>query len=229
MLTHLDGEVRLERTLIANLLPSYSLAGLMSLQEPAEAERLLGEAFATGKDPAQDKFVSRYLFTRVELPIAEGVSAELPINRDAVGLALAELREEAGNLDGAIDVVEHLKPSTYVAVSLAELYAQTGRWDDVIELTEGVKNEDDAAALLCVFRGKAFCQQGFHEAAHEALKEALRSRSRAAEIRHLALAERAQNFLAQGKKSQARKDLERILAEDSSYEGVREQLAALDE
>jgi tetratricopeptide (TPR) repeat protein len=209
-------------------LPSYSLAGLMLLtSEPTEAERLLGEAFATGKDPAEDKFVSTYLFTRIELSIAEGVSAELPINRDAVGLALAELKQSGGNLDGAIDVVEQLEPSTYSAVSLAELYAQAGRWDDVIGLTEGVKNEDDAAALLCVFRGQAFREQGFHEAAHEALKEALRSRSRAAEIRHLALAQRAQNYLAQGKKAQARKDLERILAEDSGYEEVREQLAAL--
>jgi hypothetical protein len=38
----------------------------------------------------------------------------------------------------------------------------------------------------------------------------------------MAFAERAQNYIAQGKKSQARKDLERILAEDSGYEGVRE-------
>jgi tetratricopeptide (TPR) repeat protein len=210
------------------LLPSYSIAGLLILDsDPAEAERLLTEAFATGKDPAEDKFVSTYLSIRLKLSIAQGVSAELPINRDAVGLALAELRQEAGNLEGAIEVVEQLEPTTYAAVSLAELYAQAGRWDDVVELTEGIKNEDDAAALLCVFRGQAFREQGFHEAAHESLKEGLRSRSRAAEIRHLALSERAQNYLAQGKKSQARKDLERILAEDSGYEGVREQLAAL--
>jgi hypothetical protein len=209
-------------------LPSYSLAGLMMLtSEPTEAEQLLGEAFATGKDPAEDKFVSSYLFTRLELSIAQGVTAELPVNRDAVGLALAELKQDHGDLDGAIDVVEQLEPTTYSAVSLAELYAQTDRWDDVIELTEGMKNEDDASALLCVFRGQAFRQQAFHEAAHEALKEALRSRSRAAPIRHLALAERAQNYLAQGKKGMARKDLERILAEDSGYEGVREQLADL--
>ena len=156
-----------------------------------------------------------------------GVTAELPVNRDAVGLALAELKQDHGDLAGAIDVVEQLEPTTYSAVSLAELYAQTGRWDDVIELTEGMKNEDDASALLCVFRGQAFREQGFHDAAHEALKEALRSRSRAAPIRHLALAERAQNYLAQGKKAMARKDLERILAEDSDYEGVREQLAEL--
>ena len=43
----------------------------------------------------------------------------------------------------------------------------------------------------------------------------------------MALAERAQNYLTQGKKAMARKDLERILAEDSSYEGVRDQLAEL--
>lgn len=211
-------------------LPSYSLAGLMMLtSQPSEAEQLLDEVFATGKDPAEDKFVSSYLFTRLELSIAEGVSAELPVNRDVVGLALAELKQDHGDLAGAIDVVEQLEPTTYSAVSLAELYAQSGRWDDVIELTEGITNDDDASALLCVFRGQAFREQGFHDAAHEALKEALRSRSRPAEIRHLALSERAANYLVQGKKGMARKDLERILAEDSSYEGVRGRLAALAE
>jgi tetratricopeptide (TPR) repeat protein len=209
-------------------LPSYSLAGLMMLtSEPEESERLLDEAFGTGKDPAEDRFVAAYLFTHLELSLAQGVTAELPINRDAVGLALAELKQDHGDLDGAIDVVEQLEPTTYSAVSLAELYAQAGRWDDVIELTEGLKNEEDASALLLVFRGQAFREQSFHDAAHEALKEALRSRSRAAPIRHLALAERAQNYLAQGKKGMARKDLERILAEDSGYEGVRERLADL--
>ena len=209
-------------------LPSYSLAGLMMLtSEPAEAERLLGEAFATGKDPAEDKFVSTYLFTRLELSIAQGVTAELPVNRDAVGLALAELKQDHGDLAGAIDVVEQLEPTTYSAVSLAELYAQTGRWDDVIELTEGMKNEDDASALLCVFRGQAFREQGFHDAAHEALKEALRSRSRAAPIRHLALAERAQNYLAQGKKAWLARTSSGSSPRTPSYEGVREQLAEL--
>jgi tetratricopeptide (TPR) repeat protein len=209
-------------------LSSYCLAGLLMLtSDPEDAERLLDEAFAIGKDPAEDKFVAKYLFTHLELSIAQGVTAELPINRDAVGLALAELKQDHGDLDGAIDIVEQLEPTTYSAVSLAELYAQTSRWDDVIELTEGIQNEDDASALLLVFRGQAFRQQSFYDAAHESLKEALRARSRAAPIRHLALYERAQNYLAQGKKGMARKDLERILAEDSDYEGLREQLAEL--
>jgi tetratricopeptide (TPR) repeat protein len=207
---------------------SYSLAGLMMLgDDPPQAKTLLDIVFRHGADPAKDKFVLKYLSTQLDLSIADGITAQLPVNRDAVGLALAELRQEDGDIEGAIDVVEQLEPTTYSAVSLAELYLRAGRFDDVVELTEGMKNEDDASALLCVFRGSAFRQQGFHEAAHEALKEALRSRSRAAPIRHLALSERAANFLAQGKKSQARKDLERVLAEDSGYEGVREQLAEL--
>ena len=82
-------------------LPSYSLAGLMMLTgEPAEAERLFGEAFATGKDPAEDKFVAAYLFTHLELSIAQGVTAELPVNRDAVGLGLADLKQDRGDLEG---------------------------------------------------------------------------------------------------------------------------------
>ena len=209
-------------------LAAYSVAGLMILsKDQATSELLLGDAFSTGKDPASDKFISSYLYMRIELPIAEGVTAELPINRDAVGLALAELKQDHGDVEGAIDVVEQLEPTTYSAVSLAELYAQAERWDELIELTEGIKNEDDAAALLCVFRGQAFREQGFHDAAHEAFKEALRSRSRAATIRHHALHERAENYLAQGKKTMARKDLERILADDSSYQGVREKLEQL--
>jgi tetratricopeptide (TPR) repeat protein len=209
-------------------LPAYSVAAFLLVNSAQEkAESLLAAAFATGEDPAQNKFITDYMSTFVGLPIAEGVTAELPLNRDAVGLMLAEIRQDQGNLEGAIGVVEQLEPTTYSAVSLAELYADAGRWDDVIELTEGMKNEDDASALLCVFRGQAFREQGFHDAAHEALKEALRSRSRAAPIRHHALAERADNYLAQGKKAMARKDLERILAEDSGYEGVRERLAEL--
>jgi Tfp pilus assembly protein PilF len=43
----------------------------------------------------------------------------------------------------------------------------------------------------------------------------------------MALAERAQNYLEQSKNAMARKDLERILAEDSDYPNVREELAKL--
>lgn len=209
-------------------LASYSLSGLLMLtSDPATAARLLSEAFSLGGDPGQDKFITKYVYAGMELEIAPGVTAELPVGRDAVGLALAELKQDAEDPNGAISIVEQLEPTTYAAVSLAELYVQVGRFNEVIQLTEKITNQDDATALLLVYRGIALRSQGFHDAAHQAFKEALRSRSRDAAIRHLALSERARNFAGQGKKSMARKDLERILAEDSGYEGIRERLAEL--
>ena len=55
----------------------------------------------------------------------------------------------------------------------------------------------------------------------------MKAKSRDSAIRHLALLERADNYLAQNKKAMARKDLERIMAEDSTVEGVAERLAAM--
>ncbi len=161
------------------------------------------------------------------LDVADGVSAQLPIARDVIGLALAEVLQELGDLTGAISVVEQLEPSTVAAVSLAELYAQTGSWDEVISLTEGVSNDDEPSTFLLIQRGAALREQGFFDAAREALKEAMRVRSRPPELRHQALVERAGTYLAQGKTAMARKDLEKVLAENSQYPGLRERLAAL--
>jgi tetratricopeptide (TPR) repeat protein len=208
--------------------PAWSVAGMLLMHdEPAVATQLLQAVFDTGRDPSAEPFAIKYLETGTTISIAQGVTAELPINRDAVGLALGELYQSEGNLVAAIDTVEQLEPTTHAAVSLAELYVQAERYSDVVELTDGVKNQDDASALLLCFRGVALREQGHPPAAHEALKEALRSRSRMASIRHLALSERATNYLAQGKKAMARKDLERILAEDSTFEAVGERLAQL--
>lgn len=193
----------------------------------ARATELLTWVVASGQDPAAHPFAGKYLYSSFSFEVAPGVEVELPVGRDSVGLMLAELHQEAGDLAAAIEVVEQLEPTTYAAVSLAELYSQAGRHADVVEVTEGVSNQDDATALLCVFRGIAFREQGFYEAAREAFKEALRSKKRDPVVRHRALLERAKSYLSEGKQGLARKDLERILAEDSDYEGLRELLHEL--
>lgn len=136
-------------------------------------------------------------------------------------------RQDAGDIAGAIEVVEQLEPTMCAAVSLAGLYTRAGRWTDVVGRTEGIRNEDDASALLCVFRGAALRERGTRDAAHEAFTEAPRARSRTKQVRHLALKERAINFIAQGKNAMARKDRERIIAEDSQYAGVADLVQSL--
>lgn len=195
----------------------------------ARATDVLGWVWSTGSSIENHPFMSKYLTTSsITLGIADGVRAELPLSRDAVGFALVELHQEGGRLAEAIDIAEGLDPSSVAAVSLAELYLLESRYSDVIELTNGIANGDDPTALLATFRGIALREEGHHTAAREAFKEALRSKARPSAIRHRALVERAETNRLDGKKAMARKDLERVLAEDSTYAGIREAIEALE-
>lgn len=192
------------------------------------ARKCLAWAFVQ-PDPFVLPFARKYLAgATVTVEISDGVTVALPMDRTAVALAVAELHQEAGDLDAAIATVERVDPPTvFAALSLAELYVEAGRFRDAVEITDGIGNADDASALLCVFRGIALREQGFHDAAREAFKEALRFRSRSAEVRHRALIERASSYLAQGRNAMARKDLEKVLAEDSDAPGLAQALAQL--
>lgn len=195
-------------------------------QDLKRAREIVEILWAEGYDPALDQFLSKYLPGRtLGLGIAAEVFAELPISRDALGLLLAELRQAQGDAQGAIDVVEQVTPSTVAAVSLAELYAETSRWADVVALTDGLLNEDDFATYLLVQRGVALRELGHFDASREAFKAALAPRSRPTAMRHLAMVERGQTYLAEGKKAMARKDFERVLADDATYPGLSEHLA----
>ena len=193
------------------------------------ARHLLAWVWTHGGAVEGHPFVAKYLSGGfVNLNIAEGVTATVPFSRDAVGLALAELHQQAEDLNAAIDVIEHLEPSLIAAVSLAELYLEAGRHGDVIDITNGLTNSDDPTALLMTFRGVAFRETGNLTAARESFKEALKSSKRDAGIRHLAFMERASTYLVDGKKALARKDLERIMADDANYPGLAEELAKIE-
>lgn len=208
-----------------------ALEGFLAFQggQHVRARQLLAWVFAQREEISLHAFARKYLAgASVTVEVAYGVSAALPIGRSTVGLAVAELHQEAGDLEAAIKTVEQIDPPTAIAaLSLAELYVDAGRYADVVDITDGLTNADDVTALLCVFRGVGLREQGFQDAAREAFKEALRSRSRSAEVRHRAYIERGLTHLAQNKPAMARKDLERVLAEDSDIPGLREALAQL--
>ncbi|MEX0767550.1 MAG: DUF4236 domain-containing protein [Microthrixaceae bacterium] len=219
---------------IAREQPSVSvaaacLAGLLQMQaEQAQlATNMLMLVWSSGKEPAADPFIQKYVAITFTLVLAPGVSAPLSLSRNTVGLALAELLQLLGSRSEAVDIVEQLEPTAATAISLAELYSELGRWAEVVELTDEVTNQDDLTALLCVFRGVAMRELAYYDAARIAFKEALKTKQRNPVIRHRAWLERARCYEREGKRSLARKDLERILAEDSTYVGLTEALAEL--
>lgn len=192
----------------------------------ARGREVLGWLHSVQYDPTSDPFIAKYLGAPVAvIPVAPGVTVELPWSRDALGLYLAELEQETGNIAGAINIVEGLEPTTIAAVSLAKLYAEAEWWGDVVDLTNGLTNEDEASMFLLIQRATALREQGYNDAAREALKEALRPRSRPAELRHLALVARGRTYLADGKRGMARRDFERVLGEDAGFPEIRELLA----
>ncbi|RZL25455.1 MAG: DUF4236 domain-containing protein [Rhodococcus sp. (in: high G+C Gram-positive bacteria)] len=212
-----------------------ALEGLLHFEfadsNPAAAQRarsLLGWVVAQHVDLSADPFAQRYLAERRwPVQIVHGVTAALRISDDVLILAAAELHQSAGDLPAAIWTVEYATPTAHAALSLADLYSSADRHQEVVDLTNGVTNEDDATALLFALRGRAFAQLGYNEAARESFKEALRVRSRPSEVRHRALLERAQVDLSQNRKAAARKSIEKVLAEDPTYPGLQEALAAL--
>jgi tetratricopeptide (TPR) repeat protein len=206
-----------------------TMAGLMKMEsgDQDRARELLAWVFASGTDPAAEEFMRKYPTMLVTLTIVPGVEVELPPDRTTVGLALAELYQDAHQLDAAIETVEHVEPTSYAALSLAELYCDAARWQDLIEVTDDVTNQDDATAFLCTMRGVALREEGHFDAARDAFKEALKSKKREPVVRHRALLERARGYEAEGKRALARKDLELILSEDSTYPGLQEALTEL--
>jgi tetratricopeptide (TPR) repeat protein len=176
-------------------------------------------------DPLFRKYLGLKAF---EVGIAEGVVAQLNLNRDAVGLLFAETLQSQGDLSTAIEVVEDLYPTQTTALSLADLYVAAGKWDEVIEVTNGITNVDDATCLLMIYRGMAFRETGYRDAAKEAFKESLKSKKRNMTIRHRGHAERALTYMAEGKQALALKEVEKIMAENPNDEGVKLILSALE-
>jgi tetratricopeptide (TPR) repeat protein len=216
----------LEARPICMLLDAFMVAGA---DGDVKARALLEDLWASGYEPARDRFLTTYAASsEASVSLAPGVKATMPLCRDLIGLTLAELRQEQDNLSGAIEIVESLDPSVPAAVSLADLYTAQGRWDEVIELTSGIESSDDFSSFLLSQRGVAFREKGHYTAAREAFKAALARRSQPAELKHNTLAERAATYRLEGKRAMARKDYERILAEDPNYPGLTGALAALD-
>jgi hypothetical protein len=209
------------------------LETVMHLVPSAELPSARGRVewlWSSGYDPASDPFLNRYMPGRtIVLGLTAEITAELPADRDALGLLLAELRQATGDAAGAIDCVESLNPSSPTAVSLAELYASQNRWEDIVDLTNNLENDDELLTYLLIQRGVAFRELRMFDAARESFKRALAPRARPAALRHLALVERGQCYFAEGKRAMARKDFQKVLAENAKYPGLADQLVAVGE
>ncbi len=175
-----------------------------------------------------DELMRKYrIVGTLEVTVTPLVTAAIPIGSVGAALLLAEVYQRTDRARRAIELLESLgslAPDPVIALSLAELHTQASSWSDVVRVSDGFGNLDDATCHLLCFRANALRELGMHDGALEAAREALRSRSRSPELLRLARYQRALAYEAAGRKVMARKDLERIYAEDSSFLDVAERL-----
>jgi tetratricopeptide (TPR) repeat protein len=210
---------------VASLVTCLDALTAITTGDSALALPLLWRAWGSGEQVEREPFVRTYLgSSTVTFGVAAGVTATLPLSRDAVGLALVGLERAEDDPDEAIRVAETLDPSAVAAVTLAELYLESSRWRDVVTLTDGVTNVDDPTALLLTWRGAALRELGLVTPAHDALKEALKVRSRDAIVQQRAMVERAKCYIDEGNAAAARRDLIRLMTKDPAHPGIQELL-----
>ena len=194
-----------------------------------EAREVLAKVWERNKEIPTDQLFLEYANPHViEVTVAPSAKIMTRIDRECVGLFYGELLQMSGDVERAIEVVESLKETQGVVISLADLYVRTERWDRIIELSNDVSNDDDVTALLLVYRGIAFREKGFNEAAREVFKSALSSKKRSEEIRLLAMTERAFTYIKEGKVALAKREMERIMAADPEDPGIPRIQAALE-
>jgi len=163
----------------------------------------------------------------ITLIVAPGVSIPMQYGISALGLAYIELLQLDGKFNEALAVAESLPANQATALAVCENEIQLGKWEQVLETTEDIENVDDATALLLIYRAIALRETGMLDAAIEALRLARSSKKRHEDVLNKALYERALTYKSLGKATQAKKDLEKIIATDSDFPGVADLLKSL--
>jgi tetratricopeptide (TPR) repeat protein len=205
------------------------MAGLLSLQVEKTDEAIphLEKVVASDVELPDDLMRKYGLEGGIKLKVTEHVEVEAELGSLAAALALVECYQVQGRNEEAIGVLQQLadaEPHPALILSLCDLYAEQGAWDEIVEAAAGTQNEDDLSLQVRLYQGDALLQQGMREAALDAYRDALRSKKRNAALLTEARYSRGKLLLEMGKRAQARKDLERVYADDPNYEDVEELL-----
>jgi tetratricopeptide (TPR) repeat protein len=210
------------------------MAGMIRLrreefsQAKAHFEGVLGRLSDLGS-----LFTKYEIGAQVSLPITENIFAHVFPRERGTRLALIEIAQLDGRPTDAwthIDRLLTLDPTDpIVLLSFAELALDTPKdhalLARVVELTAGVVNETpvDTAALL--YRGRALAMLGMPAGAIDVLTLANRRRKdRPDELMRQIRYDRAILYEQVGRKADARREMERLYAEDPGFADLHERL-----
>jgi tetratricopeptide (TPR) repeat protein len=165
----------------------------------------------------------------IGINVTPSVMVTVPFSSVAVALILAEAYQLTDQRQIAIELLESLgaqaADEAVFALSLADLYAEAGQWEDVVRVTEGVRsNQDDLTLNALLFRADALYELEMTEGALALTKECLRTKKRSPDLLRSARYLRGLIHEKSGKAGMAKKEFERVYAEDARFADVAQRL-----
>ena len=210
------------------------LAGvaLLQLGQPSDAIPYL-ESVTNSDIELPDEMMSRYVGD-LSIPVAvtSYLTVDVPMSNLGAALLLAEAYQYAGDMDGAMGVLEALVEGNpddpLFRLALAELYNEKQLDDALVQLTDGITVQADVTYALLVYRALALARQGMTDAALSTIRLVTGDRRRhPPQLGAAAFFARGLIYEAAGQTGRARQDFEKVYAQDSSFPGVKEKLQAL--
>ncbi len=201
-----------------------------------EACRYFNMAWA--KHRQLGRYLDKYgIAALMNLVITPELTVHVGPNLRGVLLALTEIYQRQGRMEKALDTLQRLRQlephDPVVKLSLVELLMERGSQDrntcrKVVRLTTGVENLSAVHAALLLYRARALRNLGLFHAARDVLTSALRrKKDRPEELLRALRYERALVYEQLGQQGRARRELERIFAEDPQYEDVAARLGVV--
>jgi len=216
-----------------NIADGCALAGLCAfrLGDYRGAERYLNKAL---QDEARlGSLLGKYrLELDLSLPITREIHAVVRPDERGIRLTLAEIYQKEGKVAEAIECLKVLQmgapEDVVLRLSLAELLSESGRYEEVIENLAGLENLDFVHTGCLLYLGRAFRQKGLGDAAIAVFNQALRrKKGRPRELMQQLRFERGLTYMQLGRRAPARKDLEKLYAENPRFKGLGRYLAFL--
>lgn len=170
---------------------------------------------------------------QVSLPVTPEIMAHVLPRERGTRLALVEIAQIEDDRAAALRHLDRLlaidPADPVVLLSFAELALETpqdrARLEQLIALTAGGANETPVDTGVLWYRGRALAALGLTAAAIEVLTLANRRRKdRPAALMHQIRHDRAVLYQQAGRRAQARREFERLFAEDPAFPGLRERL-----
>lgn len=217
------------------LADGHYLAGFLHLKRRnwTAAEKRLERA--ADKERELNKFFARFgIEISMTTAITEHISTSLAPDLRGVALGLVEIYQHSEQLPQALACLERLRKTNpadvVVQLSLTELLLETASEDEatlqrIVALSGAVENETPLHAALMFYKAQALRALGLPDIALEYLTPALRRRKDyPTRLLQAIRYERALLYEELGQGARARKEWQRLFAENPEYEDVAQRL-----